>query len=122
MESEAVVRNFCEAFARQDLEELLGFFAEDAVYENVPIGVVTGKAAIRATLQQFVDPTAKAAFELRALAASGPVVLTERTDYLKLNGKPVSLRVMGAFEVDSGGKIAAWRDYFDMGQLTQQLA
>ena len=28
---------------------------------------------------------------------------------------------MGTFEVDADGKIAAWRDYFDMGQLTAQV-
>jgi len=29
---------------------------------------------------------------------------------------------MGAFEVDADGKIAAWRDYFDMAQFASQMA
>jgi limonene-1,2-epoxide hydrolase len=36
------------------------------------------------------------------------------------NGK-VELPVMGTFEVKDG-KIAAWRDYFDMKQFMDQMA
>ena len=121
MDAERIVRNFCEAFARQDVEELLEFFSDDAVYENVPIGPALGKDAIRATLNQFLDPKGEARFDIRSLASDGGVVLTERVDHLTLNGKAVSLPVMGAFEVTSDGKISAWRDYFDMAQLTKQL-
>jgi limonene-1,2-epoxide hydrolase len=28
---------------------------------------------------------------------------------------------MGTFEVSEDGKLSAWRDYFDMAQLTEQL-
>lgn len=122
MDPETVVRNFCEAFSRQQLDELLDYFAEDAVYDNVPIGAATGREAIGATLQQFLDPSGEAVFEIRSLATDGAVVLTERIDHLTLNGKQVSLPVMGTFEITSDGKIAAWRDYFDLGQLTKQLS
>jgi limonene-1,2-epoxide hydrolase len=122
MDPEDVVRNFCEAFARQDIEELLDYFAEEAVYENVPIGAATGKEAIRTTLQQFIVPGNEAKFEIVQLASNGSAVLTERIDHLTIGGKPVSLRVMGTFEVSNNGKLDAWRDYFDMGQLTAQIS
>ncbi len=122
MDPENVVRNFCEAFARQDIEELLDYFAEEAVYENVPIGAATGKEAIRTTLQQFVVPGNEAKFEIVQLASNGSAVLTERIDHLTIGGKQVSLRVMGTFEVSKDGKLDAWRDYFDMGQLTAQIS
>jgi limonene-1,2-epoxide hydrolase len=121
MDPESVVRNFCEAFARQDIEELLDYFAEDAVYENVPIGAATGKEAVRATLQQFIVPGSTAEFDILLLAASGSAVLTERVDHLTIAGKQISIRVMGTFEVTGEGKLAAWRDYFDMAQLTSQI-
>jgi limonene-1,2-epoxide hydrolase len=35
-------------------------------------------------------------------------------------GKEISLPVMGTFEVVDG-KIAAWRDYFDMNQFMSQI-
>ena len=42
----------------------------------------------------------------------------ERIDTLEVNGKQVKLPVMGVFELTSDGKIACWRDYFDMGAFT----
>jgi limonene-1,2-epoxide hydrolase len=54
------------------------------------------------------------------IAADGPAVMTERVDVFKVSGRSFALRVMGIFEV-SDGKIDAWRDYFDMNQLTSQM-
>jgi limonene-1,2-epoxide hydrolase len=120
--AEDVVRDFCQAFSRQNVEELLRFFADDAVYHNMPVDPVQGKAAIEATLRQFVDPSGEASFEIKHLASIGGTVLTERVDRFVVNGKRVELPVMGAFEVGPDGKIRAWRDYFDLAQFTKQLA
>ena len=116
------MRDFCNAFSRCQVEELLGFFSDDAVYHNIPIEPVKGKAAIEATLRQFIDPSGEASFEIRHLACTGGTVLTERLDRFVVNGKRVELPVMGAFEVGPDGKIRAWRDYFDLSQFTKQLA
>ncbi len=120
MNAESVVLDFCGAFARQDLEELLGFFADDAVYHNIPLEPAVGLDAIRATLGIFVVPGSEAKFEIRSVASNGNTVLTERVDHLSIGGKPVVVPVMGAFEVNADGKISAWRDYFDMAQVAQQ--
>jgi limonene-1,2-epoxide hydrolase len=119
--AEEVVRDFCQAFSRQDVEELLRFFSDDAVYHNMPIDPVQGREAIAATLSQFIDPNGEASFEIRHLACTGGTVLTERVDRFVVNGRRVELPVMGAFEVGPDGKIRAWRDYFDMAQFTKQL-
>ena len=122
MDPESVVRDFCAAFARRDVRELVDFFTPDAVYHNMPIAPVRGREAIESTLRQFVDPDGAAEFELRALARSGNTVLTERVDRFVLRGKKVELPVMGAFEVTPEGKISAWRDYFDLSQFTRQVS
>lgn len=122
MKPEDVVREFCNAIPRRDVEELVGFFSDDAVYHNIPIAPVSGRDAIAATLHQFLDPATDAEFELLGLALSGQTVMTERVDRFTVNGKKIELPVMGAFEVDAGGKIAAWRDYFDMAQFTKQMS
>jgi len=121
MSPETVVRDFCAAFARQDMKELVGYFAEDAVYHNIPLAPAEGIAAIEATLSQFLDPRGEAEFVIRHLAVDGNVVLTERVDKLTVQGKPVEIPVMGTFEVDAAGKITAWRDYFDMAMLMKQV-
>lgn len=122
MNAETIVRDFCACFSRQDIQQLLDFFSEDAVYHNIPLAPAEGKAAIQAVLEQFVTPGATAEFEIRNLAVCDGIVLTERLDRLEIAGKPVELPVMGTFEVGADGKITAWRDYFDMQQLTSQMS
>ena len=121
MTPEDVVRTFCKAVERCDPKELAGFFTADAVYHNIPIAAVTGRAEIEATLAQFISPGATCAFEIKGLAANGNLVLTERVDRFAMNGKRIEIPVMGAFEVTADGKISAWRDYFDMQQFMSQM-
>jgi limonene-1,2-epoxide hydrolase len=116
-----LVRAFCEAFSRRDTDELLGFFADDAVYHNMPMPPVRGKDAIRSVLDMFLKPAESVEFIVLRMAEEGDTVLTERLDRFIMGGRTVELPVAGVFEVD-GGKIAAWRDYFDMATWTRQTA
>lgn len=112
-DSERVVRDFCAAWVRKNIDELLSFFTPDAVYHNMPLVPLNGIDAIRETLAMFVTPAERIEFELLAIAAAGDLVFTERVDRFEMMGKSVSLPVAGVFQVRDG-KIAAWRDYFDM--------
>jgi limonene-1,2-epoxide hydrolase len=119
-----VVRDFCAVFGRgePDLDEVLGHLTADAVYHNIPVDPVVGTDAIRATLASFSTGVESIEFQLVSIAADGGTVLTERVDIFRFpGGKEVALPVMGTFEVVDG-KIAAWRDYFDMNQFMSQLA
>ncbi len=118
-ESEQLVRDFCAAWRRKNLDELLGFFTPDAVYHNMPLEPLSGIDAIRETLGMFVTPAEHIEFELLAIASTGDLVFTERVDHFKMMGKTVSLPVAGVFQVRNG-KIAAWRDYFDMQTWMRQ--
>jgi limonene-1,2-epoxide hydrolase len=114
--AEAVVRDFCEAWSRRDVDEILSYFADDAIYHNIPLDPAVGKEAIRALLEFFVPPSSEISFEIVHLAASSPggdVVHTERVDRFLMGDRNVVLPVAGVFEIRDG-KIAAWRDYFDM--------
>jgi limonene-1,2-epoxide hydrolase len=116
-----VVRRFCDAWSAGDLDALMAFFTDDAVYHNIPIAPVTGVDAIRSTIEGFTQGVEKIEFRVTNLVAEGDVVLTERVDVFHLPGKAIELPVMGTFEV-RGGKIAAWRDYFDLNQFMSQMA
>jgi limonene-1,2-epoxide hydrolase len=122
MKPTQIVTDFCNAVPRRNVEELVEFFSEDAVYHNIPIAPVQGRAAIAATLRGFLDPATEAEFEVLALASEGRKVLTERIDRFTINGKQIALPVMGTFEVDAQGKISAWRDYFDLAQFSKQMS
>jgi limonene-1,2-epoxide hydrolase len=115
------VRSFIAAFNRNDVEAVMSFFAEDCVYHNVPVEPVRGLAATRAVIQGFAGLATKVDWVLHQIAETDDgVVLTERTDRFEIGGRWVELPVMGSFEL-RGGKIAAWRDYFDLAQFQRQL-
>lgn len=115
------VTEFCAAWARLDIDELLEFFTPDAVYHNIPVDPVVGTDAIRAMVSMFTAGVEGIEFRLVHLATNGNVVMTERVDVFSLPTKQISLPVMGTFEIVDG-RIAAWRDYFDMNQYMSQLA
>jgi limonene-1,2-epoxide hydrolase len=117
-----LVRRFCAAWADadRDPDALMSFFADDAVYHNIPIDPVTGKDAIRATIAGFTQGIDQIEFRVLNLASDGDVVLTERVDVFHLPGTTIELPVMGTFEVRDG-KITAWRDYFDLNQFMSQM-
>jgi limonene-1,2-epoxide hydrolase len=122
MPSTEVVSQLIAAFNAADLNRIIDHFADDAVYHNIPVAPVTGRAAIRGVVQGFMGMASRVDWQLRNMAVTATgVVLTERVDRFLIKGKWVELPVMGAFEV-AGDKITAWRDYFDMNQFQTQLA
>ena len=120
-----VVRRFCAAWsANAGAAELAAFFTQDAVYHNIPQEPVTGRENIAQITASVLRPgppgIERIDFRVINIAADGPVVMTERVDVFTLPGKSSGLPVMGTFEI-SGGKISAWRDYFDMNQFTSRM-
>jgi limonene-1,2-epoxide hydrolase len=116
------VTRFCEAWKDVDLDRIVAFFSEDAVYHNIPLDPVTGREAIKATIASFTPGIDRIEFEVRHIAAdaSGNVVLTERVDRFFSPERTIEIPVMGTFEV-ADGVITAWRDYFDLNQFMSQL-
>ena len=116
MDAEAVVRDLCEAFSRTDVEELLTFFAPDAVYEKIPVGRFAGHDEIRGTLDVFFAPGVTVRMEIQKLVRDGGNVVVERITHFETEAGRFELPVLAIFEVDDAGKVTAWRDYFDRGQ------
>jgi limonene-1,2-epoxide hydrolase len=115
-----VVRRFCDTWSTGDVDAIVAYFTDNAVYDNIPMEAVTGTEAIRAFIEGFTGSIEKVEFRVDNIAANGDVVLTERVDIFTLPGKTIELPVMGTFEVRDG-KIAAWRDYFDLNQFMGQM-
>jgi limonene-1,2-epoxide hydrolase len=115
--AEQVVRGFCAAASTRDPDVLRAFFSDDIVYHNIPMEPAEGIEATMAVISMFVGMCDALEFEVHHLASDGTTVLTERTDVFTIKGKSAPLPVMGAFHVVDG-KITAWRDYFDMAQVT----
>jgi limonene-1,2-epoxide hydrolase len=115
--AEQVVRDFCAAASKRDPEVLRPFFSDDVVYHNIPMAPAEGIDATMAVIDMFLGMCDALEFQVHHLASDGETVLTERSDVFTIKGKSVPLPVMGAFHV-ADGKITAWRDYFDMAQVT----
>jgi limonene-1,2-epoxide hydrolase len=114
-----LVERFIAAWNRYDLAAVESFMAPDIFYHNIPMQPLIGIGAFRAFMAQL--PATGANWQVHAIAANGPRVLTERTDQFTLaDGRSISIRVMGTFEI-ADNKIAKWRDYFDMAEFTAQL-
>jgi len=122
MKNADIVSAFCSAWKGRDLDKLMDFFADDAVYHNIPIDPPNvGRESIRATIESFTSAPESIDFVVHHQAENADgLVMNERTDYFTFGDTTVALRVMGVFEL-SDGKITHWRDYFDMQQYLSQL-
>jgi limonene-1,2-epoxide hydrolase len=120
-DAERLVREFCDAFDGRDPQSLRRYFTDDVVYHNIPLEPAVGIEATMAFIEAFFGMCESMTIETTHLAVSGNVVLTERVDTFTMGQITAPLPVMGAFEVRDG-KISAWRDYFDMAQITTMLS
>jgi limonene-1,2-epoxide hydrolase len=50
-EAEGTISEFCKAWARLNIDQIMDFFTDDATYHNIPLPVATGKAANRKTIE-----------------------------------------------------------------------
>jgi limonene-1,2-epoxide hydrolase len=115
-----LIRDFCAAWSRLDLDELMSYFADDAVYHNMPGPPAEGRDAIRRTIESFLQGWDRTEWEIRNLAANGNVVFAERVDRTDAGDRHVDLPLVGVFEVE-GDRIRAWRDYFDLATYTRAM-
>ncbi len=117
-----VVRRFCALMEGRDAEALRPLIADNAVYQNVGMPASNGVNAIVENMAaQFAMFPDAYAFEIVNMASDGPVVLTERLDYIQApDGSKPAVPVMGTFVVGENGKITRWTDYFDVS-LTVKL-
>jgi limonene-1,2-epoxide hydrolase len=120
-DAERLVRDFCAAFEKHDAEALRPFLADDVVYHNIPMDPAVGIDEAIAFVAGFFAMCESMVIETTNLAVRGDVVLTERIDTFTVGEKVAALPVMGTFEIRDG-KIGAWRDYFDLAQITTMLS
>ena len=120
---EKVVSDLFAAWTRLDLDGIMSYFAEDAVWDNVPMAAAKGKQAIRDMTQGFLKDTVTFGAKILKSAHEGNVVFNARVDSIAMkNGKKADVPVAGMFELDDAGKIKLWRDYFDLATFTRQTS
>ncbi len=109
-----LIRQFCAAWSRLDAREIASFFTDDGVYHNMPVGPMQGRDAIERFIAGFAADWTYTEWQILNLACAGDVVIAERIDHTRAGERVVDLPCCGVFEIRDG-RIAAWRDYFDLG-------
>jgi len=118
MDPDKIVREFCEAWGRADIEAIMAAFTDDAVYHNIPMAPCKGKDEIRTFIAGLLGGMASSVeFDIKHQLVKGRVVMNERIDTIVMAEKSVALPVCGVFELTTDGKISGWRDYFDAAQF-----
>ena len=120
--AEQVVRRFLAALKRSDVDELVSFFSDDAVWTDGPRGTYRGVDAIRAEIESQVQLVPSVTVEVKNLVATGGTVMVERADIFETQGKSFDLEVVGLFEIDGSGLIKRLRDYYDLNSLMDRVA
>jgi limonene-1,2-epoxide hydrolase len=120
-DAERIVRDLCATFAQHEAEAFRPFFTDDVIYHNIPMDPAVGIDATIAFIEGFFAMCQSLVIETVHLAVRDNVVLTERIDTFTMGEKVAPLPVMGTFEIRDG-KISAWRDYFDLAQITAMLS
>ena len=121
---EKVVSDLFAAWSRINLDEIMSYFAPDAIWDNVPMNApAKGSAAIREMTQGFLKDMSAFEAKVSKTVHAGNVVINERVDTVRMkNGKKADVPVVGVFELNDAGKITAWRDYFDLATFTKQIS
>jgi limonene-1,2-epoxide hydrolase len=120
---EKVVADLFAAWTRLSLDEVMSYFAEDAVWDNVPMSPAKGKQAIREMTHGFLKDMSAFSVKILRSLHEGNVVFNSRVDTITMkSGKKAEVPVAGMFELDDAGKIKIWRDYFDLATFTKQIS
>jgi limonene-1,2-epoxide hydrolase len=124
-EPESTLKEFFAAWSRLNVDHIMDFFTDDAVFHNIPLESAIGKDSIRNTINGLFNGLLKGVTQIKIevlrTASGNGIVFDERVDSFELNDKWVSLPVVGVFEIAPNGKISAWRDYFDLEMFMKQI-
>lgn len=115
---QTIVEAFLAALVCGDMSTAGALLADDVVYVNVGLPAIRGRRAAQRVLNPLAGGGVDLELYLHAISATGPVVLTERTDVLNFGRLRVQFWVTGRFDVYDG-QITLWRDAFDYVDVTR---
>lgn len=111
----STVQAFFAALEDRAIPQALALADDKIVWRNTSLPTVRGKLVGRLLRGMDRDWMGFRA-DFHHVAAAGDVVLTERTDYLRIGPLEIDFWVCGTFEVREG-RIVLWHDYFSWGNV-----
>jgi limonene-1,2-epoxide hydrolase len=118
---ESIVRDFGEAFVKRDVEKMLSFFSEDAVWVS-PVGTFKGKEGLRRVLtwDTQIMPTVKSRRSGIGIMVKENKAVTEDISEGWVEGKKYEILAVTVFEF-SGDKIQHIRLFYDKLSIIKQV-
>lgn len=119
---EEIILQFMTALTTNDAAKLIEYFADDTMYQNMPLPPAYGRDAVEQTLAGLFTVMSIDAVETFHIGSSNGLVYAERVDVLRAlsTGKSYPLPILGVFQV-ADGKITGWRDYFDLREFEEAV-
>ena len=113
-ENEKIVTDLFKAWNRLDFAGAGNLLTDSFVFQADPSAKpITGKDKVLAEWGSYLKFMTSYEFKIRQLVSAGDVVILERVEWIGTKrGNTLELPIVGVFEL-SGGKISAWRDYWD---------
>ncbi|GAB3209399.1 limonene-1,2-epoxide hydrolase family protein [Nocardia tengchongensis] len=116
------VREFFAALEMNIVPEALELADPGIVWKNTSLPDVRGIDRVRWVLGLFTNPRFGFRADMHHIAATEDgVVLTERTDYLRVGPIEIGFWVCGTFEF-SNGRITLWHDHFSWENVLRGTA
>jgi limonene-1,2-epoxide hydrolase len=115
-----VARHMIDAWRALDWDRVAKLFSDDGILQVVPLKPYTGRAAIKAHLDQIASGIERLDFKIKHLNAIGHIVLFERLDEFVYKGRASSVPVVGVMEI-SDGHVKAWREYMDLATMSKAM-
>jgi limonene-1,2-epoxide hydrolase len=121
-ENRQVVASMWQALYRKDFDAVAAHIAADGHYEDVPApdAGATGPANVIKRLRVGLDPVVRFEHDIHRVVAEGSSVVVEHTETWHFEtGESLKNDFVTVHEV-VGGKIALWRDYWDINTMMAQ--
>lgn len=118
-----IIHRFFDALERLDLDAITEFFIEDGIYHDLPVPTdpTVGHEGIKKKLELVAGAIDRLEIQLASVIGEGDTVMSERVEIWHFpTGERPRLPVMSTFDMKKG-KIAAWREYWDLNTLMSQL-
>lgn len=119
---ESTVRNFLASFTSRNVDDLVAYFSDDAVFIDGPRGVHRGRDAIRSEFDAELSMGFESIeIDVNSLVADGGTVMMEGVENYIIGGKPFFMETIGAFDINADGLITRWRYSYDLHQIMNQI-
>ncbi|MEV0299278.1 limonene-1,2-epoxide hydrolase family protein [Nocardia sp. NPDC050710] len=115
------VREFFSALELGAVDEALELLDPDIVWKNTSLPDVRGIRRVGGMLRGLNRDQFGFGLDMHHIAADGDIVLTDRTDYLRVGPVRIGFWVTGTFELRDG-RIVLWHDHFSWENFLRGVA